>query len=134
MRVIIGEAYGYVSPVKSYAKTLYLECRMPAGSELRMPDDYPELAAYVVSGKVEIDGQAYAGGVLAVRSPGKVMTVKAKADSHVMVIGGEHIGERHIWWNLVSGSRDRIEQAKIDWKEKRFDAVPGDDEFIPLPD
>ena len=134
VRVIIGEAYGHRSPVKSYASTIYLECRMPAGSELHLPDEYPELAAYIVSGEIEIDGQTYAGGVMAVRSPGMSMSIKANGDSQVMVLGGEPVGERHIWWNLVSSSRDRLEQAKADWKEKRFDSVPGDDEFIPLPE
>ena len=71
---------------------------------------------------------------MAVRSPGMSMSIKANGDSQVMVLGGEPVGERHIWWNLVSSSRDRLEQAKADWKEKRFDSVPGDDEFIPLPE
>jgi len=134
VRVIIGEAYGHSSPVKTYAQTVYLECQMPPGSELTLPDGYPELAAYVVSGKVDIDNHEYAGGVMAIRCPGNSMTVKAGDESHVMVIGGEQIGERHIWWNLVSSSKDRIEQAKSDWQEDRFDKVPGDDEFIPLPE
>ena len=62
------------------------------------------------------------------------LLLKAEADSRIMIIGGEPLGERHIWWNFVSSSRDRIEQAKDDWREGRFDPVPGDDQFIPLPD
>lgn len=134
VRVIIGEAFGQTSPVRAYAQTIYLECRMPAGSELTMSDDYTELGAYVVDGKLDIDGHEYSEGVMAVRCPGKTMMLKADEDCHVMVFGGEHIGERHLWWNLVSSSRERIEKAKADWREKRFDSVPGDDTFIPLPE
>ena len=107
---------------------------MPAGSELTLPDDYPELAAYAVAGKVAIDDQAYADGMMAVRSPGKTLTLTAIEGSRVMIVGGEQIGDRHIWWNFVSSSKERIEQAKADWREMRFDKVPDEDEFIPLPE
>lgn len=134
VRVIIGEAYGQVSPVMSYSPTLYLECRMPAGSELVLPEPYRETATYLVSGAVGIDRHTYPNGVMAVACPDKRVRLTAREDSHVMVIGGEPLGERHIWWNFVSSSKDRIEKAKSDWKEGRFATVPGDNEFIPLPD
>lgn len=133
VRVILGEAYGHTSPAVVLAPTLYLECKMSAGSELLLPQDYDESALYVVSGAVQVDGQQVAAGTMAVARPGVSVKLSASDESHVMVIGGANLGERHIWWNLVSSSKQRIETAKQDWQAKRFDAVPGDDEFIPLP-
>ena len=133
-RVIIGEAYGKVSPVDAYSSTLYLECVMPQGSELTLPDQYEELGAYVVSGRISIDRESYGSGVMAIAASGKTMRLTAEEDARVMVVGGEKLGKRHIYWNFVSSSRERIEQAKADWREGRFGQVPGDHEFIPLPD
>ena len=133
VRVIIGEAYGARSPVVCRAPTLYLECRMEEGSTLKLPGAYQEEAAYVVSGNISVDGRSLTGGLLAVACPGKTVRLRANAISHVMVIGGASLGSRHIWWNFVSSSRERIEQAKDDWREMRFDPVPGEMEFIPLP-
>lgn len=107
---------------------------MPMGSELQLPDHYPERAAYVVSGEVLIDGDSYSEGMMAVARSGREIRLRATRDARVMVIGGDPLGHRHIWWNFVSNSRERIEQAKSDWRQMRFDAVPGEDEFIPLPD
>lgn len=134
VRVIMGEAFGSASPVTTFSRTLYLECQMPAGTRLELPRDHQEMAVYVVSGSVRIDGRDHAEGVMAVAGAGKNLAIDAVQDGRIMVIGGEPVGERHIWWNLVSSSRDRIEKAKSDWKEGRFDPVPGDDAFIPLPD
>jgi redox-sensitive bicupin YhaK (pirin superfamily) len=134
VRVIIGEAYGHASPVHAYSSTLYLECVMPAGSELTLPDDYVECAVYVVSGNVSIDGRTHGGGVMAVAAAGKAMQLQAIEDSRIMVAGGDPVGKRHIYWNFVSNSKERIEQAKSDWREGKFDDVPGEHEFIPLPD
>jgi redox-sensitive bicupin YhaK (pirin superfamily) len=134
VRVIIGEAYGHVSPVHAYSSTLYLECLMPKGSELALPDTYAEIGAYVVSGSVAIDDRSYGGGVMAVASADAVMTLVAEEESRVMVVGGEPLGKRYIYWNFVSSSRERIEKAKSDWREGKFGKIPGEDEFIPLPD
>jgi len=134
VRVIMGAACGQSSPVKTYSPTLYLECRLEAGSQLDLPDSYDELAVYVVSGELRIEGESYPGGVMAVVAEGRSATVEATAESRFMVIGGSHLGDRTVWWNFVSSSKDRIEQAKLDWKEGRFAAVPGETEFIPLPD
>ena len=133
VRVIIGEAWGRRSPVEVASPMLYLECRMPAGTSLVLPDSAPELAAYVVSGELRIDGQSYRDGVLAVAAPGRAPRLDAVADSRVMVLGGAPLGERHVWWNFVSSSSERIEQARRDWKAQRFAPVPGETEFIPLP-
>ena len=132
--VIIGEAYGHESPVHTYSSTLYLECVMPEGTELTLPDQYPEIAAYVVAGSVTIDGQSYGAGVMAVGGASTAMTLTANEESRVMVVGGEPVGERHIYWNLVSSSKERIEKAKSDWREGKFGQIPGEHEFIPLPD
>lgn len=134
VRVILGEAYGQKSPVKTYSPSLYLECRLAAGAVLTLPDQYQELAIYVVSGEVSIDGENYPGGVMAVATTGSTVTVEAASESRIMVIGGSHLGDRTVWWNFVSSSKERIEQAKRDWQEGRFDKVPGETEFIPLPD
>ncbi len=134
VRVIIGEAYGRRSPVSVRAPMLYLECRMPAGAALVLPDSYDECGFYVVAGNVDVDEQPFASGVMAVARSGKTVRLSAQSESHVMVIGGATLGPRHIWWNFVSSSRERIEQAKTDWREKRFSPVPGETEFIPLPD
>jgi redox-sensitive bicupin YhaK (pirin superfamily) len=134
VRVIMGSAFGRVSPVATYSPTLYLEVEMPMGTRFVLPAGHAERAAYVVSGVVRIDGQDHADGVMAVARAGATTTLTAVADSRVMVIGGEPLGERHIWWNFVSSSRARIERAKQDWLEGRIGKVAGDDEFIPLPE
>ena len=133
VRVVIGEAYGHTSPVQAYGKTLYLDCILEAGTSLQLPEGYRELAAYVVEGEAQIGGLDYAAGVMTVAAAGRSPRVDAHTDSRIMVIGGDPIGARHIWWNFVSSSRERIEQAKQDWDTGAFDAIPGDDERIPLP-
>lgn len=133
IRVIMGSAYGHESPVKTYSPILYLDCQLPARATLTLPEEYDELAAYVVSGNVEVDSADYGDGVMVVACPDKRVVINAQEDSRVMVIGGAPTGERHIWWNFVSSSKDRIEQAKNDWREDRFGRVPGETEFIPLP-
>ncbi len=134
VRVITGEAYEQASPVVSYSPTLYLECRLPKDSSLALPQSYGEIAAYVITGDIMISNSNCKSGVMAVACPGKSMQLVATKDSHVMVIGGNAVGQRYIWWNFASSSKDRIEAAKVDWREGRFDGVPGDTEFIPLPD
>ena len=134
VRVIIGEAYGKTSPVHVYSSTLYLECVMPKGSEVALPGQYDEIGAYVVSGSVSIDGRSYGAGVMAVGCGGAAVTLTAEEESRVMVVGGEPLGERYLYWNFVSSSKERIDKAKSDWREGNFGQVPGETEFIPLPD
>lgn len=133
VRVIIGAAFGAASPVLQHSPTLYLEGRVPQGAALDLPEQ-PELAVYVVGGNIRAGTERLEAGTLGVVRGGTRLTVEAESDSHVMVIGGAPVGDRHIWWNYVSSSKARIEQAKADWKAGRFDKVPGDDEFIPLPE
>ena len=134
VRVIMGAAYGARSPVVTYSPTLYLEMRLPAGAELALPDDVSERAAYVTEGAVNVSGQEYREGTMLVARTGADVRLRATVPSRVMIVGGEPLGQRHIWWNFVSSSKERIEQAKRDWVEGRLGKVPGDDEFIPLPE
>jgi redox-sensitive bicupin YhaK (pirin superfamily) len=131
--VIIGSAYGHESPVAVRASMLYLELVMRAGTGIALPRDYAELGAYVVEGRLQIDGQECDAGSMAVFRTGSQVRITALTDCRVMVIGGENMGKRHIWWNFVSTSQERMEQAKADWRDQRFGKVAGDDEFIPLP-
>lgn len=101
---------------------------------ITLPESYPELAAYVVAGNVRMDRHSVTSSVMAVVRSGATVQVEADADSHVLVIGGDPVGERHIWWIFVPSSTERIEKAKIDWKSGCFEQVPGEKELIPLPD
>ena len=134
VRVIMGSAYGLQSPVLTYSPTLYLEATLPAGGELVLLDEAKERAVYVVAGSVAIGADVYAEGTLAVLREGATPPLKAATEARVIVVGGSPIGPRHIWWNFVSSSEARIERAKRDWADMRMGTVPGDDEFIPLPE
>ncbi len=133
-RIILGEAFGEVSPVQAYSQTLYLDCRLSAGSEFTLPEGYEEIAFYVASGQVLTGGMNVPEGTMIVPKPGTTVALQASEDSRVMVVGGERIGKRRIWWNFVSSSAARIDQARRDWRSGAFGSVPGDDEFIPLPE
>lgn len=134
VRIIMGEAYGTQSSVTQYSPTLYLECLLNGEDQLDLPDTYEELAFYVVEGAVAVGETIYQEGTMAVVCPDQPICVRAKSPSRMMVIGGTSLGPRHIHWNFVSSSRERIDQARSDWRAQRFDRVPGDDEFIPLPE
>jgi redox-sensitive bicupin YhaK (pirin superfamily) len=134
VRVIMGSAYGQHSLVMTFSETLYLDCQLTAGAELMLPEHVEELACYVAVGKVVVDETTIKAGAMAVACPGKVLRLRATTDSRVMVIGGANIGPRQIYWNFVSDSAARIERAKRDWREGQFPGVPGDAEFIPLPE
>lgn len=138
VRVIMGEAFGLASPVVQHSPTLYAELRLPAGSSVLLPPERAEVAAYVVTGEV-VTGEVGAAGTrgaaatMLVVAPGAPLRLAASADSRVMLIGGTPLGPRRMWWNFVSTSSARIEQAKADWQAGRFPTVPGDDERAPLP-
>jgi hypothetical protein len=134
VRVIMGSAYGLQSPVLTYSSTLYFDATLPAGGTLNVLDEAHERAVYVAAGTVRIAGREYAEGTLAVARAGTIVPLVAVAAARIVVIGGAPLGTRHIWWNFVSSSAERIERAKRDWAEGRMGKVPGDDEFIPLPD
>lgn len=135
VRVMIGCAYGVTSPVKTFAQTLYVEAELSAKQTLVAPEGIDELAVYIVKGRIQIEGEVLAEHSLVIVDAKQVMELTAIEDSRIVFIGGENIGSRHVWWNFVSSRRERIEQAKQDWAEGRFPAVPGDEkEFIPLPE
>lgn len=133
-RVIIGDAFGHRSPVGAKSEMLYLEAHVPADATLSVPDTVTERAVYVVSGAVDIAAQRCDEGVMAVLRPGAEVALRALQQTRVVIIGGAPVGPRHIWWNFVSNSKARIEQAKDDWRQDRFARIPGETEFIPLPD
>jgi redox-sensitive bicupin YhaK (pirin superfamily) len=134
IRVMMGQAYGLKSPVKTFAQTLYFEADIGAGKSLEIPGE-EERAIYVAGGKVEINGREVEAFSMAVLETDCVITVKASKDSRIALIGGETLTERHLFWNFVSSRKERLEQAKQDWKNGRFPKVPGDEEeFIPLPE
>jgi redox-sensitive bicupin YhaK (pirin superfamily) len=136
LRVVAGTAYGVTSPVAVLSQLFYVEARIEAGRELSLPDEHAERALYVVGGAVSADHETYGEGTMVAFRNGARASVTAAAPAHVMLIGGAPLeGDRYIWWNFVSSSRERIEQAKADWRNRHFAAVPGDEiEFIPLPD
>lgn len=135
VRVLIGSAYGVTSPVKMFANTLYIEARLQAGQSLTLPDDVEQRGLYVARGRLNARDSVIEQYTMAVLSEKTGITVKAEQDTLLALVGGETLGRRHIWWNFVSSRKDRIEQAKADWKNGVFPKIPGDDiEFIPLPD
>lgn len=135
VRVIAGTVLGATSPVRSSSELFYADVSMKAGASMPLDPDYEERAIYTVNGEVEIAGDVFGQAQLLVFRPGDRITVRAKTNARFMALGGQALdGPRHIWWNFVSSRADRIEQAKADWAMGRFDAVPGDTEFIPLPE
>jgi redox-sensitive bicupin YhaK (pirin superfamily) len=135
VRVIAGSILGATSPVKTSSPMFYADVALSAGASVPLDPDYDERAIYTVSGEIEISGDAFGPAQLLVLRPGDRITIRASTDARFMMLGGESMdGPRIIWWNFVSSRMDRIEQAKADWKAARFDSVPGDSEFIPLPE
>ncbi len=134
LRLIAGQAYGVRSPVRTSSETLYVETDLDSGAELSLPEDTDELAVYVVNGEIDIGDCPVTAGRMVILQPGGNMVAHAREVSKLMLLGGAALpGERYLWWNFVSSSKERMEKAKADWREKRFDEVPGETEFIPLP-
>ncbi|KRD18488.1 pirin [Acidovorax sp. Root267] len=136
VRVLIGEAFGQTSPVATYSRTLYLDVQLPAGATLEIPALVPEMAVYTVDAPVQLNGDTVDPQLLAVVEPGRA-THLAAGDSAVrlMVIGGDALdAPRHMWWNFVSSRKDRIVQAASDWDAQAMGQVPGEVEWIPLPE
>ncbi|HEX4447918.1 MAG TPA: pirin-like C-terminal cupin domain-containing protein, partial [Polyangiaceae bacterium] len=136
LRILAGHAYGARSPVGVRSPTLYVHAELQDGADLPLPDDHEERAAYVVEGEVRCGGQTHGPGSMLIFRPGAAATLRAGKPSRLMLLGGARLdGSRHIFWNFVSSSKDRIERAKDEWKRGVFPKVPGDDvEFIPLPE
>ena len=136
-RVILGHYEGHRSPVKVPTDTLYTDLMLAPGASAPLAADWEERAVYVLSGELDVAGDRFEADRLLVFRPGDRITLKAGAEGcHLALFGGAALGsKRHIWWNFVSSSKERIEQAKEEWRSGRFDIVPGDEEeFIPLPE
>ena len=135
VRLILGSGYGETSRIAMPHETFYAEAVLAPGAVLPFDPDVDERAIYVASGEIDIAGDVFGPGRLLVLRPGDRISILALSNARLMLIGGDPMdGPRHIWWNFVSSSKERIDQAKADWKANRFERVPGDDEFIPLPE
>jgi redox-sensitive bicupin YhaK (pirin superfamily) len=135
LRLIAGEALGARSGVRTHSPLFYMHCQLAAGARAQLPAQHPERAAYVASGSIEVDGRAFGTGQLIVFRPGGSVLFTAVTPAVVMLLGGEPVGERFIEWNFVSSSKERIEQAKSDWRAGRMKLPDLDSgEFIPLPE
>jgi redox-sensitive bicupin YhaK (pirin superfamily) len=136
VRIVTGSIFGERSPVTTQSETLFADATLVPGATLPFDANTEERALYIVAGEIEISGDRFAAGQLLVFRPGDPITVAAGSEARVVLVGGAALeGPRYIWWNFVSSRKERIEQAKSEWKERRFDIVPGDEiEFIPLPD
>ncbi|MBD2769918.1 pirin family protein [Hymenobacter sp. BT664] len=134
MRLIAGDAFGLRNAVATHSPLFYLHVVLQAGARFGLPRGYPERGAYVAKGCVEVNGRAYTPGQLLVFTPGLDPVLMAREPSTLMLLGGEPLGERFIWWNFVSSRRERIDQAKADWQAGRIALPPNDNaEFVPLP-
>ncbi|CCV03639.1 Pirin-like protein CC_3178 [Mesorhizobium metallidurans STM 2683] len=135
-RVVIGAFSGLRSPVSAASETLYADLWLAPGAMVKIPADAEERAIYTLEGEVSISSDRFPAERLLVFRPGDEIVVSSEGGAHFMLFGGASLGsKRYIWWNFVSSSKERIEQAKEEWKTGRFDIVPGDEkEFIPLPD
>ena len=134
-RIVAGSAFGQASPVATHSDWLYVEVGLAIGRSAPLDATHEERAIYLVDGEIEIAGDRFAGQKLLIFRPGDAITVTAVTDARMMYLGGTAMeGPRYIWWNFVSSRRERIEAAKEDWRTGRFRPVPGETEFIPLPE
>jgi redox-sensitive bicupin YhaK (pirin superfamily) len=133
VRVLVGLAFGQLSPVRTLSPALYLDLALAPGAMLSVPDAAPERALYSVDQGFELDGVAVPACTMVVLPAGHKPRLRAARGARIALIGGAPLGHRHMVWNFVSSSRERIVRAQDDWEAQRFDAVPGETEFIPLP-
>jgi len=133
-RLIAGSAYGLTAGVRTHSPLFYAHLDMAAGAEAEVPEGHSERAVYAATGAIDVAGQTFAAGTMVVLGAG-ASKVRALEPSMVMVLGGEPLGERFLYWNFVSSSKERLEQAKADWRAGRMKLPDADDsEFIPLPE
>jgi len=134
MRLIAGNAYGLNNDVKTHSPLFYLHIVLEPGARFNLPKEHSERGVYIVKGSVETEGYVYKDGQMLVYNKGADPVITAQVKTTVMLLGGEPLGERFIWWNFVSSRKERIEQAKEDWKQGRIILPPNDNkEFVPLP-
>jgi hypothetical protein len=135
VRIIAGALFGERAPVQTYSDLFYADVQLAAGAALPLDAEHEERGLYTVSGEIEIAGDAFASNQLLVFRPGDRITIAANTPARFMLLGGAPLGPRHMWWNFVSSRKERIDQAKEDWKAGKFGVVPGDEtEFIALPE
>jgi redox-sensitive bicupin YhaK (pirin superfamily) len=135
VRIVAGTAFGKRAPVATFSETLYCDVALKAGAKVEVPIEHEERAIQPVMGRISIAGRVIEPGSMLVLRAGMPVTIEALDDARLMLLGGERLdGPRHMWWNFVSSSQERMEQAKADWKAGRFGQVPGETEFIPLPE
>jgi redox-sensitive bicupin YhaK (pirin superfamily) len=135
LRLLAGTAFGTSSPVKVFSPLFYVEANLPPGAVLPLPSEQRERGVLVVQGALTCGPHRFETGRLLILRPGSSPRLTAHGVARVMMMGGESVGRRHVWWNFVSSSKARIEQAKLDWKEHRFVPIPGDEtERVELPD
>jgi redox-sensitive bicupin YhaK (pirin superfamily) len=135
MRLIAGHAYGLRNHVKTLSPLFYLHAMLQPGARFGLPKEHSERGFYIAKGSVEVGGTVYREGQMLVFTKGVDPLLLAKEATTLMLLGGEPVGDRYIWWNFVSSRRERIEQAKEDWKQGRIVLPPNDNqEFIPLPE
>ena len=135
VRVLIGQAFGHTSPVKTFSPTLYIDVQLKAGGCFDLPALATELALYSIDEPVEVDGEPVAAHTLVVLKPGEAARIEAASAARLMVLGGDALdGHRLIWWNFVSSRKDRIVQASESWLSQGMGQVPGETEFIALPE
>ncbi len=135
MRLIAGNAYGLKNEVRTHSPLFYLHINMEKGAKITLPKEHDERGIYIVKGELEIAGKTYSSYQMIVFTKTAEPVIIAKETTTLMMLGGEPLGERFIWWNFVSSRRERIEQAKEDWKQGRILLPPTDnEEFIPLPE
>ena len=134
IRLAAGTLFGLRSPVQTLSPTFYADAVLQPGARLTLAPEHEERGAYIVTGRVSVDGRSIERGTLLAFRQGMEVVLAAEAAARVILLGGQALGPRLLWWNFVSSSRERIELAKADWKAGRFGAVPGDAEFIPLPE
>ncbi len=133
-RVMIGKGFGLASPVKTFSETFYAEIELEPGKSIQLPGDIRERAVYLVSGRLVIDGVNIDACQMVIFCPRQEIKIAAVQSSRLVIVGGEPLGKRYMWWNFASSRKERIEQAKADWQEQRFGKVPGETDFIPLPE
>ncbi|HWY61646.1 MAG TPA: pirin family protein [Rhizomicrobium sp.] len=136
LRLIAGNGFGLSAPVKVFSPIFYADARFDTGGALTYPGEHEERAIFITEGQVQVNGDIHSAGMMLVLEKDEQVSMFADAPARVMLFGGAPLdGPRHLWWNFVSSSRERIERAKQEWKEGKFGLIPGDDkEFIPLPE
>jgi redox-sensitive bicupin YhaK (pirin superfamily) len=135
LRIVAGMAYGLKAPLPTFSPVLYVDAKLQPGATLELSDEHPERGIFVVDGAVDLGGTKADAGTMIMFAPEENVSITASDSARVMLVGGAPLdGPRHLWWNFVSSTKERIERAKAEWRSNPTGHIDGDDEFIPLPD